>query len=126
MEQFTMSMTADQMLQSLKDYAVAEGGFCFHIRDARGQDVEGMPDALVLIPRSFQHPGIIGLFEIKSQTDTVTVLQEQVLLVAETATEVVSGIIRPVPKKPLLEITLDDALELLGKDGGDYTEWDPP
>jgi hypothetical protein len=66
------------------------------------------------------------LFEIKSQTDTVTVLQEQVLLVAETATEVVSGIIRPVPKKPLLEITLDDALELLGKDGGDYTEWDPP
>lgn len=102
------------MLKAISDYVRAEGGYCFHVRDARGQALEGLPDVIALVPRSFHHPGIVGFFELKTQRDRVTSLQRNVLAVADQATEVVSAIIRPNPKTAA-EVSLDDALELLGR-----------
>jgi hypothetical protein len=113
MDVYEKSMSEQEMLTALREYAKAEGGFLWHVRDARGQNVEGMPDTIILIPRSFAHPGVAAFFEIKTQRDKASVLQQQVIFVAGTITEVAAGIIRPVPKHPT-EITLDEALELLG------------
>jgi hypothetical protein len=115
MDKYRASMTEAQILKALKDYAGVEGGYCFHVVDSRMQDTTGMPDTLILIPRSYAHPGIVGLFEIKTQYDRVSRLQEKVLQVAGAAQEIVAGIIRPNPKA-LNEYTLDEALELLGKE----------
>ena len=114
-QRYRASMTEDDMLKAIREYVQLEGGFFFHVRDARGQDLEGLPDVLVLLPpRKAVAPGLIGLFEIKTQRDVVTNKQRQVLAVAEQATEVVSGVVRPNPKG-LIELSLDDCLELLGK-----------
>lgn len=112
---FRERMTEAQMLQTLKDYAQAQGGFFWHVRDARGQDLQFMPDTLILIPRAYDQPGVVGLFEIKTQRDRVSVMQQQAIFIAQSITEVAAGIIRPTPKHPT-EITLDEALARLGKE----------
>jgi hypothetical protein len=108
-------MTEAQILKALKDYAGVEGGYCFHVRDSRMQDTTGMPDTLILLPRSYAHPGIVALFEIKTQYDRTSRLQQKVLEVASQAQEIVAGIVRPNPKA-FNEYSLDEALELLGKE----------
>lgn len=114
-DRYREGMTEAQMLKAIKDYAQAEGGYCFHVRDSRALDVEGLPDCIVFIPRSFEHPGCVGFFELKTQNDKVSSLQRNVLAVAAQAQEVVVGVVRPSPKG-IAEMSLDDALESLGKD----------
>jgi len=109
-------MSESDMLKALRDYVQAEGGVFWHIRDARGQEVVGVPDVIcILPPRRGVAPGIVAFFELKTQADRVTVQQRHVLRLADMATEIVAGIVRPNPRNQLLEITLDDALTLLGK-----------
>lgn len=113
MEKYQNSMTEAQMLKALKDYTGAEGGFFFHVRDARGLDVEGMPDCVILIPRSPRRMGVCAFFELKTQYDKVTSRQRHIIQAAGQIDETVGAIIRPNPKG-ILEVTLDDALALLG------------
>ena len=113
---YRASMREADMLKLLRDYVQAEGGIFWHIRDARGQEVEHAPDVIcILPPRRGVAPGIVAFFELKTQKDRVTVQQRNVLRLADMATEVVAGIVRPNPRTQFLEITIDDALELLGK-----------
>jgi hypothetical protein len=115
-ERYRASMSESDMLTLLRDYVEAEGGVFWHIRDARGQEVVGVPDVIcILPPRRGVAPGIVAFFELKTQKDRVTVQQLNVLRLADMATEVVAGIVRPNPRSQFLEITIDDALELLGR-----------
>ena len=114
-DHYRESMTEAQMLKAIKDYAQAEGGYAFHVRDARAQDLAGLPDVIVFIPRSFNHPACVGFFELKTQSDKITSLQRNVLAVAGQAQEVVVGVVRPNPRG-IAEMSLDDALESLGKE----------
>lgn len=103
------------MLATLKDYTLAENGMFFHIRDARGQDVEGLSDTLILLPPKYGvRPGTVAFFELKTQQDKVSPAQLRFMRLLARATEIASGVVRPAPKA-LGEITIDDALELLGK-----------
>lgn len=115
MERYRESMTEAQMLKALRDYTLLEGGFFFHVRDARAQEAEGLPDTILLLPPKYGvRPGIAAFFEVKTQGDRISPVQRKVIHTIGQAQEIAYGIIRPRPKSPL-EITLDDALELLGK-----------
>lgn len=117
MDRYVTSTTEGDMLSTLEGYAQVEGGYCWHVRDARGQQVVGLPDTIILLPPKWhgaRRPGTIGFFELKTQRDVLSPVQRHVLAMLGQASEIVSGVIRPQPKS-LVEITLDDALLLLGK-----------
>lgn len=115
-DRYTASMSEAAMLKTLRDYTLFEGGFFWHVRDARAQDVEGLTDTIILLPPRYGvHPGIVGFFEVKTQGDRVSPVQRKVIHLLGQASEIAYGIVRPRPKN-LAEITLDDALALLGKE----------
>ena len=91
------------MVKALSDAAYAGGGFCFHVRDARRQNVKGMPDILLALPP------VVGFIELKTQRDTIRPDQVRVLDILSRCSQIVSGTVRPVPKHDD-EWTLDEAL----------------
>jgi len=99
------SMTEAEMVKALSDVAYAGGGFAFHIRDARKQNVKGLTDLVLALPP------VVGFIELKTQRDTISFDQERVLDVLSRCDVVVSGTVRPVPKPG--EWSLDDALDRL-------------
>ena len=118
MDRYVTSTTEREMLSTLEGYAQVEGGYCWHVRDARGQKVVGLTDTIILLPPKWhgaRRPGTLGFFELKTQRDVLSPVQRHVLAMLDQATEIVSGVIRPRPRN-VIEITLDDALELLGKE----------
>jgi hypothetical protein len=118
MERYRESMREEDMLAALHDYTLREGGLYFHVRNARDQELVGLPDALIFLPPKYGvRPGTAAFFEVKTQGDRITPRQREVMRVIGQVTEIAHGFIRPRPRSPL-EITLDDALELLGKDPG--------
>jgi hypothetical protein len=104
-ERYVRSMTEAQMLAALRDYTLLHRGRFFHIRDARGQELAGLPDALVFLP------GVVGFIEVKTQRDRVTPAQAELLRLLQTPATVVAAILRPVPKAG--ERSLDAVLALL-------------
>lgn len=116
---YRASMTEADMLAALKDYTLAEDGMFFHVRNARRQDLEGLSDTLILLPPKYGvRSGTVAFFELKTQEDRVSPAQLRFMRLLARATEIAYGIVRPKPKA-LGELTLDDALELLGNPGAD-------
>lgn len=99
---YKASATEAQMLKTFTDLAERGGGYVWHARRSEGQQLDGMPDVLIALPPTF------GAFELKTQRDTVSALQRDVLAVLEACDMFVSGIVRPRPKAG--ELTLDQAL----------------
>lgn len=93
------------MLDALKVAAFVRGGIAFHVRKAQGQDLEGLPDAILIAPP------VVGLFELKTQRDRLSERQRYVLDLLARCDRIASGIVRPNPRDG--ELSLDDALELL-------------
>lgn len=102
----TRSMTEAEMVKTFTDLAYAGGGFAFHIRDARRQAVTGLTDLVLAIPP------VVGFIELKTQRDTIRPEQARVLDVLSQCTVLVSGTVRPVPKRED-EWSLDEALDRL-------------
>jgi len=116
MERYKRSLSEADMLKAIADYVAAENGIFWHIRNARGQNLVGAPDVIcVLPPRAHRAPGLVAFLELKTDQDVLTESQRHALFLLERATEIVSGVVRPVPHNTLIEITLDEVLELLGK-----------
>lgn len=112
---YTNQMTEAQMIKSLGDYVKSQNGVWFHVRNARGQNLTGLPDFLaVLPPRAHHAPGQFVAFELKTQGDRISPEQRHTMFLLERATEILSGVVRPVPGKSSIEMSLDDALELMG------------
>ena len=104
------------MLKALGDYVHSQNGVWWHVRNARGQHVVGLPDFLaVLPPRAHHAPGMFAALELKTTGDRITAEQRHALFLFDRATEIVSGVVRPVPGRSSIEVSLDDALELMGK-----------
>ena len=113
---YKKSLTEAQMLKVLGDYVHSQNGVWFHVRNARGQHLVGLPDFIaVLPPRDHHAPGQLAMFELKTQGDRISAEQRHALFLLERATEIISRVVRPVPGKSSIEISLDDALTLLGK-----------
>lgn len=87
-------------------------GYVFHVRDARGQRLDGCPDVIVILPDYLNARGVVGLFEIKTQRDRVSPRQDAVLSALDACSRVVSGIVRPCPHNG--ELTVLGALQRLG------------
>lgn len=99
----TKHATEAQMVKLFSDLAAAGGGHCFHIRDARGQQVAGCPDIILAIEP------VIALYELKTQRDVTSPLQARVLDLLTRCDRIESGIVRPVPKQAG-ELTMDEAV----------------
>ena len=109
----TRSMTEAEILSAFFDLEDrAHLGFTFHLRDGRGQRVEGLPDLITILPDFVGGCGVVGLFEVKTQRDRVSARQAAILAALDACNSVVSGIIRPIPKEG--ELSIDDALRDLG------------
>lgn len=98
------SATEAEMIRTFSDLANAGGGMCWHVRDARKQQTEGLTDLIVAIPP------VVAFYELKTQRDTTSALQRQVLGVLGRCSVVESGIVRPVPKH-IDELSIDEALD---------------
>lgn len=92
------------MIRTFSDLATTGGGYCWHVRDARRQQTEGLTDLIVAVPP------VLAMYELKTQRDVTSQLQHQVLDVLGRCSTVVSGIVRPVPKHEG-ELSIDEALE---------------
>lgn len=119
-DRYQQSMSESQMLKAIRDYVLLEQGFCWHVRMAKDQDLLGLPDVIAILPPkhgsgSGSRPGTIAFFELKTQSDRVSPVQHKVIRMIGQASEIAYGIVRPKPRS-LAEITLDDALALLGKE----------
>lgn len=101
---YRRSATEAEMIRTFTDLARAGAGYCWHIRDARKQQTEGLTDLVVAIPP------VLALYELKTQRDTTSALQQQVLSVLGRCSIVESGIVRPVPKH-IDELSIDEALD---------------
>lgn len=99
----TKSATEAQMIAVFADLARAGNGVCFHIRDARRQNVKGLTDIVLAVPP------VVGFLELKTQRDTVSADQLRVLDILSRCHVIVSGRVRPVPKHDD-EWTIDEAL----------------
>lgn len=97
------TMSESDMLRTFADLAAAAGGHMWHVRHAQGQRLEGLPDVIIAAPP------IVGLFELKTQHDRVSPVQQAVMASLSSCDHIVSGIVRPVPKHAG-EISLDEAL----------------
>jgi hypothetical protein len=104
---YTASTTEADLLQAFQDVADIHpgGGLLWHVRDARGQNVAGLTDTVLLVPP------VVAFYEIKTQYDPVSPLQRQVLELLSRCTRIEHGIVRPIPHEG--ELSEDDALELL-------------
>ena len=114
MERYRATMKEEDILKALRDYVLTQHGYLWHVRDARGQELEHLPDVIALLPARRHAPATLAFFEVKTQRDRVTPNQRHVIELADRVSEVVGAIIRPNPRNQRLEITLDEALELLG------------
>jgi hypothetical protein len=102
--------TEDDLLSPFADLERAGLAFTFHVRDARGQRLAGLPDVICIVPST----GRLGLFEIKTQRDRLSPRQQAVIAALAQCRELVSGVIRPEPRPG--ELSLDEALRrLLGE-----------
>jgi hypothetical protein len=108
-----ISPTEDDLLSPFADLERAGLAFTFHVRDARGQRLAGLPDVICIVPST----GRVGMFELKTQRDRVSARQRAVMAALSCCHAVVSGIVRPVPR--VGEISLDEALALLVGDDTD-------
>lgn len=100
---YRKSMTEGDMLAAFADLAHACGGYMWHVRHAAGQRLEGLPDVILAAPP------VVALYELKTQRDRVSSLQQDVMTTLAGCDVVVSGIVRPVPKHDG-ELTVDEAL----------------
>lgn len=105
---YRRSPTEGEMLRVFFDLARSTGGYAWHVRDARGQAVAGMPDLIVAVPP------VLALYELKTQGDRTSPLQADVLETIEQCSLVFSGVVRPVPRTPD-EMTIDEAVRLIAR-----------
>ena len=103
---FRRSATEAEMLALFAGLAAGGGGFMKHIRDARRQNVEGLPDVICAVPP------VLALFELKTRRDELRYEQMRVLDILSQCNVIVSGRVRPVPKRDG-EISLDEAIDKL-------------
>lgn len=101
---YRRGMTEAEMLSHFAGLALGGGGFMKHIRDARRQNVEGLPDVILAVPP------VLALFELKTRRDELRAEQIHVLDVLSRCTVIVSGKVRPVPKREG-ELSMDEARE---------------
>ncbi len=115
LEHRAATATEDDILRVFFDLEDKAGlGFTFHIRDGRGQRVEGFPDLITILPDFVGGCGVVGAFEIKTMRDRISYRQATVLEALGACNRLASGIIRPVPRDG--ELSIDDALRMLGID----------
>lgn len=114
-EHHAATATEADILQAFFDLEDKAGiGYVFHIRDARGQRLDGCPDIIVILPNYLQGDGVVGLFEVKTMRDRMRGRQDGVVAACGACSRVVSGIVRPIPREG--EVTLTEALAMLGVD----------
>jgi hypothetical protein len=100
------SATEADLLRAFTDLEDKVGlGFVWHVRYAPGQRLDGMPDLVCVVPP------VVALLEIKTQRDRVSPRQRAVMEALSWCTQVVAGVVRPVPKPG--EWSIDDALALM-------------
>ena len=93
------------------DFARAHGGVSWHIRDARRQNVVGLPDVLAVLPRRRGGPALIVAIELKIGNDRLKPAQFDALRrfaeAGAVALVVRYGTLRPG------EVTQDTAARLI-------------
>lgn len=90
--------TESGMERTIRDAVELLGGRVWHVRDSRALDVEDMPDMIIMVPARHDRPGIVALFETKSQRRTITRGQRHVIDLLADCSMLLTGIVRPVPK----------------------------
>lgn len=90
-------------------FAQLHGGIGWHVRDARGQNVVGMPDVLMVLPHGFRPTvSVLAGLEIKIGSDPVSDEQGRALDLLYAVPWAVAGIVRyPTPRPG--EWTQDEA-----------------
>lgn len=101
------------VLATLKGYAEAFGGFSRHIRQARGQDLVGLPDALLWVPTHARAHELLAAIEIKIRDDDVTCAQARVMEAMHRIDRIVAEVVRVGARPREGEIGLDDLLTRL-------------
>ena len=111
----TLATEAD-LLKVFTDLEDKAGlAFVFHVRDARGQRLDGLPDLIVVVPSGAGgtgRGGVIAFYELKTQTDRVTPRQQAIVDALNRCTRVESAIVRPTPRDG--ELSVLEALRRLG------------
>jgi len=108
---FAETATEADLLKVFTDLEDKAGlAFVFHVRDARGQRLAGLPDLIVVAGDT------LGAFETKTQRDEVTERQSDVIRALSAITRVEAAIVRPVPRPG--EIDVAEALRRLGLAAG--------
>jgi hypothetical protein len=101
------------VLSTLDDYATALGGFTHHVRDARRQNLEGLPDVMLWVPTCDHHHILYGAIEIKLRGDTASFAQHQVMDATRRIDRIVAEIVRVGARPKDGEIDLDELLRRL-------------
>lgn len=100
---YRRSATEAEMLETFADLANAGGGFLRHVRDARGQNLNGLPDVILAVPP------VLALYELKTRRDRMRPEQVRVLDILNRCNVIVSDKVRPEPKHDD-EWSIDEAL----------------
>lgn len=98
--------TEDELQASITELVDRLGGKWAHIRDSRGQPVEGFPDLVIALPP------VVLFVELKSQHREVTDTQEEWLALLRSCVVPSVAIVRPEPTSPR-ESTLEELLRCL-------------
>ena len=101
------------VLATLKDYAEAFGGFSRHVRRAEGQDVEGLPDALLWVPAQDRDHVLWAAVELKIGADPVSAVQWRVLEATRRIDRIVAEVVRVGAPPREGEVGLDELLARL-------------
>jgi len=93
------------MERTIREAVEYRGGRVWSVRDSRGLAIEDMPDLIIVLPP------VVALIELKSQRRRITPGQAHVTDLLATCTDLVTGIVRPIPKPG--ELSQDDLLAIL-------------
>ena len=102
-------------LKFWEDYARCNYGIFWHVRDARGQNVEGMPDVLMVLPK-WDGSSVLVALEIKCRRDRLRSAQREAVFALGAVAGSVVGVVRYGKKRdisPLVEMTQDEAVSAI-------------
>lgn len=105
-----------EMEAAIREGVARLGGYVWSVPDSRRTATADMPDLIIAVPRrevaGATRPGIVALVELKSQARPVTPGQRHALGILAGCTDLVTGIVRPVPREG--EMSYDALLRRLG------------